>query len=465
MQYCYSADWDGKSNYDPFMTLAVPTEQYVEYTVFNVPGESSGILYSYANILVNASDTEKEILKTMKLDGISLADQFPQLLLNKVPNEDLFWLRLPISQGNHIIESDAKFGAYLYGFGEHISYGHTTSQGFKVINNDGVPKIELTEVGCGEYRISVSDSSGIQNLEFEDVSNITIDTTDFYKAVNSFHYSFNIYVQDIDLDCKATIFATDVLGFTGKLVFTFPEEETKYYQIKLTPTKPIFETTDKIKADIELTTEYWDIYPLDNFELEVEFDPAKYRFEYFESTLGDDYIISERLDTSDAINKCIIKFEALTDTTVINTDSVLGAIVFNYRWNNDINPSFTADMYASPYSTRCIKSKQDTVTTPVRMCAPEIFAIEMGENYNLSKIAPNPISNQIEFSITVPFDTQGQISIIDLNGKIIKDILSGTVNNGKSDFKVDTKEIPAGVYILKVQAGLMNTQQKIIKVD
>lgn len=296
MQYCYSSEWDKvgfkDKEYDPFMTLAVPTEQYVNYTVFNVPGLSSGIINSFANILVTAPDYDNSVLKTIKIDGQSLSSRYPQLLLNKVPNEDLYWLRFPISSGNHIIEAETTFGAYLYGFGNFISYGHTTSQGFEPINNDGAPRIEMTEVGCGEYYVSVMDSSGIQSLEFSDVNNITYDTTGFYKHINSFEYSFKLNVIDVDINCSAKIFATDVLGYTGMYTFTFPEENMKYYNLDLVSTKSLFETTDTLKVDLNISSEYWPIYPLDTFEIKIEYENNKYQFIGLDSKLEDDFSIS-----------------------------------------------------------------------------------------------------------------------------------------------------------------------------
>lgn len=466
MQYCYSADWDRNDDYDPFMTLAVPTEQYVNYTVFNVPGKSSGIESSFANILVSASTDNKDILKTMRIDGLRLSDLYPELLLNKVPGENLYWLRLPISQGNHIIESDALFGAYLYGFGNYISYGHTTSQGFDPINNDGAPIISYTEVGCGEYWVTVTDSTGIQSLEFENVNNLSYDTTGFYTQIDSFRYEFPIYVDDVDLIGGVTINAIDLLGYSGSLYFTFPEEEMKYYNVDLTATKQLFETNDSLSAEIRLNSKHWALYPLDNFEIEIMFDPAKYSFLQFNSSLGEDFLVTTlETDSVSDISKYIVRFEALSDTTFLNTDTLLGTINLGFRWNNDLQPSFRVDMSELPYSSRCIRSLEDTVITPVRMCAPDLFAIQVGEKYNVSKISPNPVTNSISFSVTVPYNTNGKIALYDAQGNIVTNIHSGAISKGKTEYNTNLEDYPAGIYFLKVKAGLLDSNQKIIKVE
>lgn len=137
----------------------------------------------------------------------------------------------------------------------------------------------------------------------------------------------------------------------------------------------------------------------------------------------------------------------------------------SYMWSNDIKPTYKADMSYIPYSNRCIRSKEDTVVTPVRMCAPELFAIEIGENYSISKVSPNPVSDYLNFSITVPFETDAEIGIYSTNGLLIEEIHNDRISKGNTDYKTNIETLPAGVYLLKVKAGLMNNYQKIVKVN
>ncbi len=465
MQYCYSADWDGDTEFDPFMTLAVPTEQYVNYSVFNVPGKSSGILSSYANILVNVKDDEKVLLKSIKMDGQALSTSYPQIALNKVPGEDLYWLRVPIKEGNHIIESEAKFGAYLYGFGEYISYGHTTSQGFETINNDGNPVIKIVENGCGDYSVEITDSSGIASISLSNAVNVDYDTTGFYQNINKFKYAFPINVSDLELESSIDITATDVLGFESTYSFKFPDINKAKYEITLSNQKTIYDTSDSIKVDLKISASNWKAYPLDSIWIELDFDPSKYSILSFESNLGNDFDIGEVQDQSNTSNiKYLIKFKSL-EGSYLDSDTTLGTINLKFMWDNDLQPSFTAEIQNTPYSTNCIERGKDTITTVLSMCAPELFEIVMGENYQLTTISPNPVQNDISFSLTVPYDTHGNIGIYDLNGNLIENIYDGIVFKGTNDYKATVESYPAGVYMLKVKAGLMDTYQKILKVD
>ncbi len=461
MQYCYSADWDYNSKYDPFMTLAVPTEQYVNYTVFNVPGYSSKIDESFANLIVDAKDTDIDLLKTIRIDGEALYNYYPELLLNKITGEDLYWLRLPLKQGNHIIEGDLKFGSCLYGFGEYISYGHTTSLGFKPINNDGNPKITINEIACGEYLVSITDSTGISSLSFDNNSNISCDTTGFYNIIEKYNYQFLMTVDDINQNVNLAITATDILGYNSTKSFTFPEEVRKYYNLQLVKDKDIYDLNDTIKIDIIISSNSWDIYNLDSFSIDINLDSKMYEFFDFKSNLTDDFEVNVNYDSKTSL----LNLEFISESGSIGSNVNLGTLECCFLWGNDVNPKMTAQVKNSPYSTRCISFVSDTTYTALQMCASDLFAFNIGDKYSAAISSKNPAKDMVVCTLTVPFETTGDLALFDTQGNLVKSIYLGTISDGTTEFEANIKDIPSGVYFLKVKAGLLAKHLKIYKID
>ncbi len=101
---------------DPFMIMVSPNEQRLNRIAFNALSVSSITDY-YLNVLVRTIDQN-----SAKLDGESILSWF-----RPVPNDTAFsYARIPITRGNHTLEADSGFIAYVYGFGFIESFGYLT---------------------------------------------------------------------------------------------------------------------------------------------------------------------------------------------------------------------------------------------------------------------------------------------------------------------------------------------------
>lgn len=113
-QYSPSFDWDN-ANGDPFMVLISPIEQDIDLITYNA-FTSNVITNYYLNLVSPTLGTG-----IITLDG-SLIGAGNFTAYTDDPNYS--YAQLSISQGNHTLQSDSGFVAYVYGFGGYESFGY-----------------------------------------------------------------------------------------------------------------------------------------------------------------------------------------------------------------------------------------------------------------------------------------------------------------------------------------------------
>lgn len=160
MQYSYSTDWDNAPEFDPFMILVIPREQYVPATVFQTPDAQAQFLTNYFNIIAigDTTDPSAQKLKSLTLDGKPIWQLEPMFIFNQIPGTDLFWAKLRVQPGAHVVKGNTKFGGYIYGFSEADGYGWPAATAFnKVDETDTLPpEIYVTE-NCGVFTIRTTE--------------------------------------------------------------------------------------------------------------------------------------------------------------------------------------------------------------------------------------------------------------------------------------------------------------------
>lgn len=132
---------------DPFMIMVSPNQQRLESITFNALAVSSITNY-YLNVIIKTEDVE-----TFILDRETIPDQFLQ-----VPNTPEFsFARVEIDRGNHRIEADSGFIAYVYGFGVIESFGYVTGTSLRpldlvaqAVRQDGTVSSDTLQVCKGE---------------------------------------------------------------------------------------------------------------------------------------------------------------------------------------------------------------------------------------------------------------------------------------------------------------------------
>lgn len=74
-------------------------------------------------------------------------------------------------------------------------------------------------------------------------------------------------------------------------------------------------------------------------------------------------------------------------------------------------------------------------------------------------IYPNPATDFIQLSIDENIDTDAQISIMNMNGQVVKNI---SYNGAAMPLRIETSKLPAGMYLLKVENKEVSSTQKFM---
>lgn len=160
MQYSYSTDWDNAPEFDPFMILVIPREQYVPNTVFQTPEAQAQFLTNYFNIIAvgDTNDPENKPIKSITLDGKPIWQIEPKFIFNRIPGTDLYWAKITVKPGCHVVRSQTKFGGYIYGFSEADGYGWPACTAFnKVDETDTLPPEIYVQENCGVFTIRTTE--------------------------------------------------------------------------------------------------------------------------------------------------------------------------------------------------------------------------------------------------------------------------------------------------------------------
>ncbi|MFP4543737.1 MAG: T9SS type A sorting domain-containing protein [Candidatus Kapaibacterium sp.] len=227
MQYSYSVSWDGDSNYDPFMFLVTAKEQYNYSTIFQTPVQL-GFKKNYVNIIAigDVTDPTRADIKSIKLDGEPVFELIPYFPFNQIPGTDLFWARVEIAMGPHILEGNTKFGAYVYGYKSVDSYGWPAAFSSNLITDDkNMPQDFTEDMGNNQYKVIITDegSEFTKNVFVRDTQNVQL----YYDESPSFWppkdtLIINVEVLDLTKEAYLEYYAVDRAGnvHNSKELFT-----------------------------------------------------------------------------------------------------------------------------------------------------------------------------------------------------------------------------------------------------
>ncbi|MEO1712231.1 MAG: agmatine deiminase family protein, partial [Bacteroidota bacterium] len=80
----------------------------------------------------------------------------------------------------------------------------------------------------------------------------------------------------------------------------------------------------------------------------------------------------------------------------------------------------------------------------------------------LQAIYPNPASAITAIPVTANSRVEAQIELLDVLGRSVRTIFSGTLDEGEQNFFIDAREFPAGSYIVQMRNGNQIHNQKLI---
>lgn len=177
MQYAYSSEWDSGKEFDPFMVVVTPQEQFLSASVFQTP-VNPAFVNNYFSFIIegDSTDTDQKKLKSFNLDGKNVYVNYTQLLTNQIPGTNLYWGRVDITPGSHTVKADTRFGGYCYGFGAFNSYGWPANLNTRCLAQmDTLPPVITRTGSCGDYKYHAT--------EIRDSPSIFSDTNQFDQGI------------------------------------------------------------------------------------------------------------------------------------------------------------------------------------------------------------------------------------------------------------------------------------------
>ncbi|MEM1408279.1 MAG: DUF1501 domain-containing protein [Bacteroidota bacterium] len=104
------------------------------------------------------------------------------------------------------------------------------------------------------------------------------------------------------------------------------------------------------------------------------------------------------------------------------------------------------------------------VYEPIPLAKDQITSTEgfFKDRFSLNDAYPNPAQNHTVFSFYMNTENHVKLGIYDQKGRLVKEVLNEQRALGEHQVKVDLSNIKAGLYIYKIEAGLLNASKKLI---
>jgi thiamine biosynthesis protein ThiC len=120
--------------------------------------------------------------------------------------------------------------------------------------------------------------------------------------------------------------------------------------------------------------------------------------------------------------------------------------------------SFAADQSGSDVITIRANVPTRTVTTDFEVTVNPVNAISSGGEviplkYSLSQNYPNPFNPETTISYALPKASDVVISIYDVNGRHVTDILNANRAAGYHNVKWNASDMASGIYFYQIKAG------------
>ena len=88
--------------------------------------------------------------------------------------------------------------------------------------------------------------------------------------------------------------------------------------------------------------------------------------------------------------------------------------------------------------------------------------LSIPEVYSLGAAYPNPFNPVTNFNYTMPNDGMVQVSVYDVNGRIVADLVNGYMKAGTHPVVWNASELSSGIYMLQMISGDFTTMQKVM---
>ncbi|MDP2387645.1 MAG: T9SS type A sorting domain-containing protein [Bacteroidota bacterium] len=86
----------------------------------------------------------------------------------------------------------------------------------------------------------------------------------------------------------------------------------------------------------------------------------------------------------------------------------------------------------------------------------------IGEEFAFFDVFPNPATNKLSIQFQLKEESEIQIGMIDVNGKVISGFTKMKYSKGKVQKSIDVSEVPNGIYVIKCNSKKTSINRKVI---
>jgi len=315
------------------------------------------------------------------------------------------------------------------------------------LDTDSTVTIEFEDFGVYNLHFSVSDSELSAELQWQ------IHVTDFFirsTTPDSLNFSIRrgtnidfsvdaVAVEDREISYNWML--TDrnrqeqVIGETESVSFMFNMADE--HEIKVTVTYG--EISEDINWIINVRSSVYSWWPS---QLEVN--------AYVDST--QEFIITPFNENSDSL-----EFTWLLDDEQLESDSMSVIVTFTETGQNEVT-SIVHDGIEADTVRWVINVEEWSFTADDTDCA------DLPNTPELYPASPNPFNSSLKLSMYLPGKNQVRLSIFDINGREVSRLIDGKVTAGNRTIVWNANDFPAGVYVVRMDAGNVSEMQKVVLV-
>lgn len=82
--------------------------------------------------------------------------------------------------------------------------------------------------------------------------------------------------------------------------------------------------------------------------------------------------------------------------------------------------------------------------------------------FQITDVSPNPFNSETTISFSLPQAGWTTIDVVDVNGRVVSELARGQVSAGRHSMTWNAKGVPAGIYLVRLQAGGEAVTRKVV---
>ncbi len=484
MQYSYSSDWDAARDFDPFMIVAAPDEQFIKSSIFQTPADNYGFDDNRLNLIFDATELNKSEIMQVRFDGKLLSELINDTDLINFPDNRFYKLSINIPPGNHELRGSVPFSGQIFGFSEYNSYGWPAAMALKNISDTSdidYPKYNYS-MDCGAIDIVVTDSSGLWSdgndyyidygIDFiglmpESRNMIMIpDFVDFSGDEESGVFEFSIISEDKYSEGIAVFQVSDKNGNTiiDSIAYSPESLMNVEFQVGNYPKNQDLPPGGFLNIPVRLVSDEWEKEEVTSVSLNMIYGINKMVWQEEirkgENLPEDWEVFAEEFRSGD---NHVLKIEA-SGQTALKSDVTIASAKFLVFLSDSIKFNYKTDNATLVHRDSCILKEHKNGVIEIFTCARDLRLIKIDENMFYIEILNGPdVYNILSVKFGIPKEAYTRIEIFNEMGTHVKTLIDKILKKGiyTRNFNID-QELASGVYHLRLISGNQKTSTKFL---